>query len=309
MVIIGVGYHILCGSSPSFMINHVVKSSALYNRSQYEMPLREFNLIETKEMLSKHSLSEILDAYLSVGGMPEYLKRLRHNQSIYLDLISESFLPGSFFLHEYERIFTSSLPDNKYYKKIIEVLSKYKFLTRSELDLHLKLKPGGMLTDLLHDLEICGFIERYNPYDKPDNSLLSRYAITDAYLQFYFKFLKPVTKQIERGDFIKNTSIGLNMTQYQQWLGYSFERFCRKYQHQIATLLGFNGIKYRAESYFSRATQKNNPGFQIDLLFDRDDKVITICEIKYSKNKISAKVIDEFASKLELFPNLKNKTI
>lgn len=99
------------------------------------------------------------------------------------------------------------------------------------------------------------------------------------------------------------------MTQYQQWLGYSFERFCRKYQHQIAILLGFNGIKYRAGSFFSRATQKNNPGFQIDLLFDRDDKVITICEIKYSKNKISAKVIDEFANKLELFPNLKNKTI
>lgn len=300
---------ILCGSSPSFMINHVVKSSALYNRSQYEMPLREFNLIETKKMLNKNSLSEILDAYLSVGGMPEYLKRLRHNQSIYLNLVSESFLPGSFFLHEYEKIFTSSLSDNKYYKKIIGFLSKHKYSTRSELAIHLKLKSGGMLTDLLHDLETCGFIERYAPFDKPENSLLSRYSISDSYLQFYFKFLKPITRQIDRGDFIKNSSLGLNMTQYQQWLGYSFERFCRKYQHQIATLLGFQGIKYRAGSYFSRATENDNPGYQIDLLFDREDKVITICEIKYSKNKISKKVIDEFATKLDLFYNPKNKTI
>lgn len=300
---------ILCGSSPSFMINHVINSSALYNRSQYEMPLREFNLIETKAMLHSQSFPEVLDAYLTVGGMPEYLKRLRYPNSIYLNLLTESFLPGAFFLHEYQRIFTSSLSDNKHYKKIIELLSKHKYLTRTQIMTHLKLHSGGMLSELLHDLEICGFIEKYAPYDKPENSLLTRYCIADAYLQYYFKFLKPSAKQIERGDFMSNPSQGLNMTNYQQWLGYAFERFCRKYQRQIATVLGFHGVKYRAGSFFSRQTQQNSPGFQIDLIFDRDDKVITICEIKYSKNRIGPKVIEEFAEKLELFPNLKNKTI
>lgn len=300
---------ILCGSSPSFMINHVVKSSALYNRSQFELPLREFNLIEAKAMLNKNSLSEVLDAYLTLGGMPEYLKRIRHGNSVHINLANESFLPGAFFLHEYERIFTSSLADNKHYKKIIEFLSKSKFATRSELAAHLKIQSGGMLSELLEDLEICGFIERYTPFDKPENSLLARYSIADAYLQYYFKFIKPITKKIEQGNFASNPLQGLNMTNYQQWLGYAFERFCRKYQHQIACLLGFSGVKYRGGSYFSRQTQTKNAGYQIDLLFDRDDKVISICEIKYSQNRINPTVIDEFAEKIALFPNLKNKTI
>lgn len=115
---------ILCGSSPSFMINHVVKSSALYNRSQNELPLREFNLIEAKSMLHKFSDSEVLDAYLTVGGMPEYLKRICYDNSIYINLARESFLPGAFFLHEHERIFTSSLANNKNYKKSIEFLAR-----------------------------------------------------------------------------------------------------------------------------------------------------------------------------------------
>lgn len=300
---------ILCGSSPSFMINHVVKSSALYNRSQYELPLREFNLIEAKAMLAGHSNQEILDAYLTVGGMPEYLKRLHDQHSVYLNLLRESFLPGAFFLHEYERIFTSSLSDNKHYRKIIDFLSNHKFATRSELAHYLKISSGGLLTEILNDLEVCGFIEKYSPYNKPDNSLLVRYCIGDAYLQFYSKFIKPIKKAIERGDYISDPMRGLNMTHYQQWLGYAFERFCRKYQYQIANLLGFSGVKYRVGSYFSRQTQKSHPGFQIDLLFDRDDKVITICEIKYSQNRLSLDVINAFAEKIALFPNEKNKTI
>src|SRR5579883_222926 len=300
---------ILCGSSPAFMINHVVKSSALYNRSQHEMPLREFNLIESKAMLHQRSNSEVLDAYLTLGGMPEYLKRLRNPNSIYINLLNESFLPGAFFLHEYERIFTSSLADNKYYKKIIDCLSQLKFATRKELSAKLKIRSGGMLTSLLNDLEICGFIEKYSPYNKPENSLLTRYCIADAYLHYYFKFLKPLTKQIEQGHFINHLSSGINMSHFHQWLGYAFERFCRKYERQIATLLGFSGIKYQAGSFFSRQIEKISPGFQIDLLFDRDDKVISICEIKYSQNKISTSVIDEFSEKVSLLPNPKKNTI
>lgn len=300
---------ILCGSSPSFMLNHVVKSRALYNRSQYELPMREFNLMEARMMLHKHSLSEVLDAYLTIGGMPEYLKRLTTGNSVFLSLLKESFLPGAFFANEYERIFISSLAHNKNYKKIIEFLSKRKFATRQELLAHLKLASGGGITELLDDLEICGFVERYVPYDKPDNSLITRYCIADAYLQFYFKFIKPVTKQIATGDYINHLQQGLNMVSYQQWLGYAFERFCRKYKKQIAHLLGFSAVKYRGGSYFSRGNKNDLSGFQIDLLFDRDDKVITICEIKYSQNRLSLAVIDEFAEKLEHFPNPKNKTI
>jgi uncharacterized protein len=300
---------ILCGSSPSFMITSVIRSKALYNRSQYEIPLKELNLIEARAMLQTYSQNEVFDAYLTVGGIPEYLNRLNNRQSIYLNLCKESFLPGAFFAFEYERIFTSSLASNKHYKQIIAFLSRQRFATRKEITSHLKLRSGGGLTDELMDLEVCGFIDRYTPFQLSNRSHLVRYCINDAYMQFYFKFIEPHLKGIAQGEFQSNPLQALNMNAYQQWLGYAFERFCRKYHRQIATLLGFHAVKYRVGSYFSKKTDEEEPGFQIDLLFDRDDKVLTICEVKYSQAALSTKVIDEFERKLQLLPNLSRKTI
>jgi hypothetical protein len=291
------------------MINSVIKSKALYNRSQYEFPLKELNLIEAKAMLDGYSNTETFDAYLTIGGIPEYLKRLRNKQSVYLNLCKESFVPGAFFATEYERIFTSSLASNKHYRQIIAFLSRRRFATRNEMMKHLKLSSGGGLSDELLDLEVCGFIDRYLPYQVSDRSHLVRYCISDAYLQFYFRFIEPAAKKIEQGDFRSNPLQALNMSAYQQWLGYAFERFCRKYHRQIATLLGFQAVKYRSGAYFSRKTADEDPGFQIDLLFDREDKVLTICEVKYSQTPLSSKVIEEFERKLQLLPNQRKKTI
>lgn len=300
---------ILCGSSPSFIINCVVKSKALYSRSQYEIPLKELNLIEAKDMLSNHSSQEALDAYLTIGGIPEYLKRLNTKQSIYLTLCKESFLPGAFFSSEFERIFTSSLNTNKHYRQIIAFLSKQRFATRNEIVTYLNLHSGGTISNELLDLQTCGFIDGYTSYHLSHNSHLVRYCIVDAYMQFYFRFIEPNKKAIENGDFRSNPLSALNMSTYQQWLGFAFERFCRKSHRQIATLLGFQGVKYRVGPYFSKKTNEEDPGFQIDLLFDRDDKVMTICEIKYTQTPVSSKVIEEMENKLLLLPNAKKKTI
>ncbi len=300
---------ILCGSAPSFMINSVLKSKALHNRSQYEIPLKELTIIDAKEMLPNYSQDEVLDAYLTVGGIPEYLKRLNTRQSIYLSLCKESFLPGAFFASEYERIFTSSLAANKHYKQIIAYLSRQRFATRNEIVKHLKLHSGGTISNELLDLQECGFVEAYTPFHLSKRSHLVRYCIADPYMQFYFRFIDPNQKDIDQESFLLNPLSALNMSSYQQWLGYAFERFCRKSHRQIAALLGFHGVKYRSGSYFSRKAEEEEKGFQIDLIFDRDDKVITICEIKYTQAPVSPKVIEEFEKKLQLLDNVKKKTI
>ena len=300
---------ILCGSSPSFMINSVVKSKALHNRSQYELPLKELNLIEAREMLPHYSKNEVFDAYLTLGGIPEYLKHFNTKQSFYLNLCKESFVPGAFFASEYEKIFTSSLASNKHYRDIISFLSRKRFATRNEIMKHLKLRSGGALSSELLDLEVCGFIDGYVPFHLSKGSHLVRYCITDAYMQFYFRFIEPQLKGIEQGDFRSNPQEALNMSAYQQWLGYAFERLCRKSHRQIAAILGFKGVKYRSGAFFSRKTIEEEPGFQIDQLFDRDDKVLTICEVKYSQTPVSSKVIDEFEKKLQALPNVEKKTI
>ena len=300
---------ILCGSAPSFMINEVAHSKSLYNRSQHEIALRELNLIETKQLLSGQSDREVMDAYLTVGGIPEYLLRLRDRTSIFTSLCRNAFEAEAFFSTEYKRIFISSMASNENYKKIIEYLSKQRFATRDEILTHLKIASGGRFSELLQDLITCGFIEKYTPFNLSEESIVARYAISDNYLQFYFKFIKPIAKQIEQGAFNNNPVKAIKIDSYYQWLGYAFERFCRKYDRVIANILGFSAVHYQAGPYFSRSINHQTPGYQIDLAFDRDDNVLTICELRYQKDRVNKKIVNEFERKLALLDNPKQKTI
>jgi AAA+ ATPase superfamily predicted ATPase len=300
---------VICGSSPSFMINKVLHSKALYNRSTHEIALKEFSLSETAQFLKKRSACEVMDAYLSVGGIPEYLKWVNTESSVFTSLCKNAFTADSFFSHEYKRIFTSSLATNRNYKKIIEFMSKQNHVDRNQILKHLKLKTGGTLTTLLTDLEVSGFINKYTPYNLKSNSRLARYSISDAYLQFYFKFIKPVEKQIDHGDYNHAPVSAISSDSHYKWLGFAFERMCRKNHRLFAKILGFESVKYKAGAFFNRFGNTEKPGYQIDLVYERDDKVSTICEIKYLMSKVTSKVIDEFEQKLALFPNKKNNTI
>ncbi|OGT53585.1 MAG: hypothetical protein A3F17_00180 [Gammaproteobacteria bacterium RIFCSPHIGHO2_12_FULL_41_15] len=300
---------ILCGSSPSFMIKQVIRSKSLYNRSQHELHLQPFSLQETQEFLSKKSKREVMNAYLSVGGMPEYLKRLKNASSIYMGICQLSFKSKGYFVNECDKIFISSLSGDGQYKKVVEFLSDKRFATREQIAVHLRMKTGGRLSDILSELELCHFIQKYTPYNTTPNSTMARYRIADHYLQFYFRFIKPRLAEIAAGQFEEHPNNALTLDEYQQYLAYSFERYCQSNSHQIAKILGFSGIRYKAGSYYSRTTNAQDKGFQIDLLFDRDDHVITLCEIKYSRNKVNRTIIDEVERKLALFPNKKKKTI
>lgn len=300
---------VLCGSSPSFMINEVLHSKALYNRSTIELHLEEMSLKEVQLFLKNYSNREVMTAYLILGGIPEYLAQIVSGSSVLLSICQNSFNKDSYFCNEYERIFISSMSDNPHYKSIVEFLSKYKFSTRNEIAKHLKMKSGGSLTKLLDDLILCGFIEKYTPYQVDEASLLARYCISDAYLMFYFKFIKPLRAKIKSGVFKENPMQALKMEVFQKWIGFAFERFIRKNEILISKILGFSGVDYRSGVYFDRKTNNKNPNYQIDLIFERKDFVYTICEIKYYAGLVGADVVDEMERKLLLFENPKKYTI
>jgi len=300
---------VLCGSSPSFMIKQVVQSKALYNRSSYEIHLTEFSIGETQAFLGDRSKREIMDAYLTIGGVPEYLKRIKRYPSVKIGICEESFVKNGYLSRDYEKIFISSFAKNVHYREIVDLLSQHKFLSRPEIESKLKITGGGKLTEVLNDLELCGFIEKYTPYQAGENSKLVRYCVADNYLRFYFKFIKPIAKNIEHGEHNDAPMQALNKESYQVWLGYAFERFCRKQHTLIAKFIGFSAVAYRSGVFFNRNTNQAQRGYQVDLVFDRADHVMTICEVKYWENKVGVEVIEEFETKLRLIDNGKNKTI
>lgn len=301
---------VLCGSSPSFMINEVLKSKALYNRSQHELHLKPFSLNETRDFLGQnYSYEQTLDAHLFVGGIPEYLKYIKQDKSVLLSMCRNSFKDNSFFLNEFEKVFTSSLSNNAHYREIIELLSISKSLSRGDLLEKLKIKSGGGISKVLNDLLLCGFIERFSPYQLKQDGKSAQLAIADNYMQFYFKFIKPRIMDITRGKFNKEPTQAVDRSSIDQFLSYSFERYCRSNSHLIATALGFPSIKYLSGVYYKRGQINQGSGYQWDLVFDRSDKVITLCEIKYSNAPVGPNVIREFEERLEKTPIETRKSI
>ncbi|MEQ1825952.1 MAG: hypothetical protein ABL921_08385 [Pirellula sp.] len=95
---------------------------------------------------------------------------------------------------------------------------------------------------------------------------------------------------------------------YRQWLGFSFERFCRKNAMSIAERLGFGAVQFRAGSFFRRGNVQD-VGAQVDLLFDRADKVYTVCEVKYQDSPVGVEVINQVEHKLQALPTKSNRSI
>ena len=291
---------ILCGSSPSFMASKVVHSKAMYNRSLHEFSIEAFSAHETKEFLGDQCQAlDAMNALLLVGGIPEYLKYLKEESSLYLALAKNSFTANGFFKGEYERIFVSSLENNPHYKKILHFLSTRSNATRDEIAKHLSITSGGNLTEVLEDLALCHFISRYTPFDKGPSSLLARYEISDPYLEYYYRYIEPKLEDIQHGRYREHPLKALPIQSLEQWLGYSLERYCRRHAHHIADHLGFGAVEYQSGAFYSRATTKEDRGFQIDLLFKRADRVVTLCEVKYNSSPITMssarKILETFA--------------
>jgi hypothetical protein len=181
---------ILSGSSLSFFMSEVLRLRSLHNRSDLDLRLDEFPIVEAAEFLHNPSLHTLFYAYLSVGGISVYLNRLTSN-SIYQSLCEHSFRKNGFFADEFEKVFVSSFGNHPIYLQIVAWLGLNGQATRDLLAQAVGLHSGGTFTRMLVDLEACGFIKQVVPIDKPIQSRLSYYQIRDPYLHFYFRFVEP----------------------------------------------------------------------------------------------------------------------
>lgn len=291
---------VLCGSSPTFMVSQVLRSKALYNRSQHELHLQEFALSETKEFMgARYSDEQVLDAHLLVGGIPEYLKYLKEDRSVFISLCKNSFKSNGYFVNEYERVFASTLAKNQTYRGVIEILSVYGAQTRASLLQRLKLRSGGGISAILEELVLCGFVDRYAPYNLQQDGKSVRYAIGDNYLHFYNKFIRPNLTEIGSRRFDVEPTSAINKSDLDLFMSHRFEQFCRKNHWVIAKILGFSAVKYRAGAFFQRKSLDADDGFQWDLVFSRADKVLTLCEIKYTSSPVGRSVIEDCETRIE----------
>ena len=291
---------ILSGSIASFMLDKVLNSSALYGRVETILHLTEFSIQETNEYLKNRGAREVWDARMLFGGVPQYLELASRLPSVGLAVKKLYFHPEGYLFQEYDRIFVSHFGRNPNYEKVIRCLSENPYgLFRDELLEQAGVATGSNATAVLRDLEAAGFIRLEHPFDQKGKSRVMKYSLADAYLRFYFQFIEPNTAQIKQGnqESVYRSVIGSGA--YHNWMGRAFEQVCMDHAHVISRILGFSAVNYTFGSYF-RSHRKKSPGVQMDLIFDRADHVMTLCEIKNQSSPVGVSVISDVERKVEI---------
>ncbi len=269
---------VICGSISSFIVKKVIQSRALYGRVDLELNLHALSLSECRSLLDRTvPLSQCLDTYMVFGGIPQYLIELNPRMSLIQNLNEYAFKPSGYFFKEFDRLFISHFASHPLYEAILMAVAAGP-LSPGDIARKCGVETGGGLSRKLNDLVLAGFLCKCTPVDKRRATRLVRYKVDDEYLHFYFTFIASRSPDIVAGN-VEFAQIAHDR-QLRQWQGYAFERLCRKHSHQIASHLRFSGINYRCGEWFKRTTSRES-GAQVDLLFVRADKVLTICEMKY----------------------------
>ena len=279
---------IVCGSAASWMIKNIINSKGgLHNRITIEIPLYPFTLKESQDFLEylgvKLNQHQILNLYMAFGGVPHYLEKIQKELSVIQNISKLYFTRGGSLQAEFEKLFSSLFDNAPAYVELINMIAmKREGVLRSSLDKNTKLSDsGGTLTERLEALERAGFIRSFIPLGHADKGLY--YKVIDEYCLFYLNWVKPVIKQLKDEVDLSYWQAKVNTAAWKSWSGYAFESICRKHLSQIKKALYIPSDALSGSWKYIPRQYSKEKGAQIDLLFDRSDGAISICEIKYSE--------------------------
>lgn len=270
---------VICGSAASWMIKNVVHhKGGLHNRITKRLYLKPFSLSETEHFLKAKNLNfgryQILHLYMAMGGIPHYLDEIEAGKSAAQNIDAICFSENGLLWDEFPKLYASLFDNSEAHVKVVRALAgRHKGLTRKEIVQSSGLPEGGGASVVIEKLLHSGFISVYQPFGKKKKDSL--YRLTDEFSLFFLRFME------------NNRQEGPGVWQqwsktqaYVVWASYAFENICLKHVPQIKKALGISGVYSTASSFLRKGTEEE-AGFQFDLLIDRNDHVINICEIKF----------------------------
>lgn len=285
---------VVCGSAASWMLKKLINhKGGLHNRVTQKINLKPFTLAESKLYLESLNVQwddyQIIQFYMSVGGIPTYLQEAKQGETPTQTIDRAFFTKDGSLRYEFTNLYAALFENYENHITVIKLIGgKWQGMSRQDIIAQSKIKDGGALTKVLEELEASSFITQIPSFMKKASGFV--YRLTDEYSLFYLKFIE--------GKTLMGKNIWLQESsedKYRIWAGYAFENLCIKHAEAIKMALGISGI-YTETSSFSHKSNEQAAGFQLDMLIDRADRAINLCEIKFYNDDFP--MTDEFATQL-----------
>jgi uncharacterized protein len=268
---------VIAGSSTSWIVNKVYgDTGGLHNRVTKRVWLEPFTLAET-EAFFKHKNSvltryDMTLIYMAFGGVPFYLDAVNSDESAAQCIERLCFTEGGLLRDEFDHLYTAIFQNPEAHLRVVKTLANHRYgLERNDLLKQAAMNNSGGATKVLEDLESTGYIEYVVPYGKNSNS--GKYILSDFYSRFYLNFISNPK--------ISNWMTHINSPAYRTWCGLAFEWLCYVHRKEITRALGLGGIQ-TSTSYLNIKDDSGKMVAQIDMLIDRADNALNLCELKFS---------------------------
>ena len=290
---------IASGSATSWMVDKLVDNQGgLHARITANIYLRPFTLLETEQYLRQSGCRwdryQILQCYMLFGGVPFYLSLLKPKDSLVQNIDRLFFMPNAQMRMEFDELFNALFVNADQYVALARALAQHREgMTRGELA-KVYGSNGNQLTKFLNNLVRCDFVERVAHFGKKRND--SVYRLVDCYTLFYYKF-------IENDDSKDKAwwSHNFDSPAVLSWMGFAYELVCLKHIDQIKKAMGISGISTSVSSWRGKGGKQG--GAQIDLVIDRADRYVNLCEIKFAKGEfvLTAEYEDKLRNRMAVF--------
>ena len=293
---------IVCGSATSWVTNKVLHNKAgLHNRVSARIRLQPFTLNECEQYAAERGLamdrSQIMECYMAFGGVAYYWSLLKTGRSAEQNINDLFFAAQDGLKDEFNELYDSLFSNSENYKAIVMKLrDRSSGMQREDILKALGKVSGGDLTRRLEELEECGFIRSYRNGNLTKNGTI--YQLIDPFTLFYFTFQEGF-RNPSSDYWTQRVSPAVKSN----WRGRSFERVCLGHIDQIKRALGISGVSTEVYAWQARAQSDDESGAQIDLLIDRNDGVVNVCEMKYAKSPyvIDKEEADKLRTRLDMF--------
>ena len=271
---------VVCGSATSWILDKLVDGKGgMYGRVTLTIPVEPFTLKECREFFREGGYAmdeyDIVQAYMAFGGIPYYLDQFRRGMSVPQNFDALLYGRQAPLRDEFDRLFSSQFTHPGELQKIVTLLAgKRSGYTREEIAQKCGFTTGGGLTRMLSALEKSTFVTPYVPFGESK----AKFRLTDPFCMFYLKHVK------DNRDATTYWQSSFNSPTMLAWSGYAFEDVCRAHIRQIKNALGIGDVTTRESSWVVPGTETER-GMQIDLVIDREDRKICLCEMKFTQGR------------------------
>ncbi len=287
---------ILCGSSMSYMEDHVLAYKApLYGRRTAQMKIQPFDFEESCRYLDNLSDEDKALIYGIVGGTPQYLLQMSDKLSVEENIKNTYLNPMSFLYEEPINLLKQEVREPAIYNAIITAIAAG-YSRMSEISSKVG-EDTNVCSNYIKNLINLGIIQKETPYGEKA-SKKSIYSIEDNMFYFWYRFVLDNNSVIARGaaDLVYKRI----EPQLPHYMGRVFEEICKQYLWK-QLLLGNVPIEFISLGRWWGNDPIQKSQAEIDIMGEKDEESALFAECKWRNEKVDLDILDTLIDRSKLF--------